>query len=93
MWGRRKGDERVNIGRSWEVDRIASNIDGILWLIYPNPINAHGCRERQRIEDNISKILREPQVGNNVLSKAGKRMVLEREGRPSPLVLLGLAVH
>ena len=91
--GRGKGDERVNIGRSWVVDRIASNIDRILWLIYPDPINAHGCRKRHLIENNISKILRESQVGNNVLSKVGKFMLLEREGRPSPLVLWGLVVH
>jgi len=71
MKKKRRQDALVDIRIRREVLWVTTNIDRVLGLIHPNPVNPHLRRERQVVGiDEASKVGRHAQVHDEVLSKS-----------------------
>jgi len=75
----KRRDVLVDIRIRREVLWVTTNIDRVLGLIHPNPVNPHLRRERQVVGiDEASKVSRHAQVHDEVLSESNinqKRLV------------------
>jgi len=67
----KRRDVLVDIRIRREVLWVTTNIDRVLGLIHPNPVNPHLRRERQVVGiDEASKVSRHAQVHDEVLSES-----------------------
>lgn len=57
----------VDVGLSWEVRRVATDVDVVRILINANPVDLHDGRERQVFEVDEAEVRGHAQVGDDVL--------------------------
>jgi hypothetical protein len=52
-----EGGSRLDVLSRRELLRVASDVEGILWLIHPNPVNAHHRWVNEGIELDFGEIV------------------------------------
>ena len=77
-----KENPRFDIICSRVVLRVATDVHCIFRLVDPNVVDAHRCRESQFIQLNHRKVVRETQVGDEILRQVLVRNRLDGDSIP-----------
>jgi len=66
-------DILFNVIIRWKIRRIATNVDTLRILIYPNPIHEHMYWEHEICKVDLSKVLGHAKICNDVLVRLRKK--------------------